>query len=71
LTLVGTSTNLIVNTMMLDAGLEGLHLMDFFPVGVIAAALGLAWLWIARNLLPNDKLDNDALMPYLLEARVS
>lgn len=29
LTLVGTSTNLIVNTMMLDAGLEGLHLLDF------------------------------------------
>ncbi|EHI51030.1 hypothetical protein ASJ32_19940 [Aeromonas salmonicida subsp. salmonicida] len=42
LTLVGTSTNLIVNTMVIEVGLPTLELLDFLPVGAIAALVGVA-----------------------------
>lgn len=36
LTLVGTSTNLIINSMLLEKGDAGFHFFDFLPVGLIA-----------------------------------
>lgn len=72
LTLVGTSTNLIVNTMVIEVGLPALDLLDFLPVGAIAALVGLGWLWLARNLLPSRPLYvKGEEEHYLVEARLA
>jgi di/tricarboxylate transporter len=43
-TLVGTSTNLVVNAMAINAGLPGFGLFDFAPVGLLLALVGAAYL---------------------------
>ncbi|WES91765.1 SLC13 family permease [Aeromonas hydrophila] len=70
LTLVGTSTNLIVNSMMIEAGLPGFHLMDFFPVGVCVAIVGIIWLWWRRDQLPATPLSTESVEHYLVEGRI-
>jgi di/tricarboxylate transporter len=48
-----TTVNLIVSGSLHDHGLEGFGVLDFAPVGIPAAAAGIAWvaLW-GRRLLP-------------------
>ncbi|MEZ6937124.1 MULTISPECIES: SLC13 family permease [Aeromonas] len=70
LTLVGTSTNLIVNSMMIEAGLPGFHLTDFFPVGVAVAIVGIIWLWWRREQLPAAPLNAESVEHYLVEGRI-
>jgi len=53
LTLIGTSTNLIVNSFVVDAGLPSLHFFDFLYIGLPLALLGLLYLvFISPHLLP-------------------
>jgi len=59
-TLIGTSTNLIVNGMVLDQeiipGLPSLDMFDFFPVGAAMAIIGIAYLVLfGKKLLPDRK----------------
>lgn len=59
-TLIGTSTNLIVNGMVIEQkGVEGLHeleLFDFFAVGGPMILIGIIFmLLIGKHLLPNRK----------------
>jgi di/tricarboxylate transporter len=50
LTLVGTSTNLLVNSLMVGRGLPALHIFDLFPVGiVIVLGCGLTMLACTRH----------------------
>lgn len=71
LTLIGTSTNLIVNSFVIDAGLEPIGFFDFTIIGVTVVACGLVVLIIGGYRLP-DRFDNqDAELPYMLEAVVS
>jgi di/tricarboxylate transporter len=53
LTLIGTSSNLVVNGYLRPAGLEPLGLFDFAPVGsvILASAMGYMLL-VGRRLLP-------------------
>ncbi len=61
-TLIGTSTNLVVNGMMVSEGLPSLGLFDIAWVGVPAAIAGfLFMLVIGRRLLPD--LDSDDIIP--------
>ncbi len=53
-TLIGTSTNLLVNSLAVQSGREGFGLFEFAPLGVIFAAVGLAYLMIARLFLLPD-----------------
>ena len=51
--LIGTSTNLVVNEMWTKSGQETFHLFDIAPVGVPVAIVGIAYIIIAgRWLLP-------------------
>ena len=50
-TLIGTSTNLVVNGLMIQNGLPGMSLFELSPIGVPYAAIGLAYLLIAAPLL--------------------
>ncbi|MDQ3289084.1 MAG: SLC13 family permease [Pseudomonadota bacterium] len=53
-TLVGTSTNLLVNSLAVSSGREGFTLFEFAPLGVIFVAVGVAYLMIVRNFLLPD-----------------
>ena len=67
MTLVGTSTNLIVNGMAVDAGLESLRIFDFFWVGFPMLLLGMIYLLIFSNkFLPNTE---DAISDFLEHSR--
>ncbi|TVQ33355.1 MAG: SLC13 family permease [Phycisphaeraceae bacterium] len=56
-TLIGTSTNLVVNGLMIaDSGMSGLRMFDIAWVGVPSAAIGIAFiLLMSRWLLPDRK----------------
>jgi di/tricarboxylate transporter len=55
-TLIGTSTNLVVNGLMVQNGLRGMHLFEIGMVGGPYALVGLTYLFIVRRwLLPDRK----------------
>ena len=69
ITLIGTSTNLLINSFMIENHLEPLSLFDFIYVGIPIALLGaFALLFIAR-FLPNIKVDTKK-QNYFIEAKV-
>ena len=69
ITLIGTSTNLLINSFMIENHLEPLSLFDFIYVGIPIALLGaVALLYIAR-FLPNIKV-NTQKQNYFIEAKV-
>ena len=55
-TLVGTSTNLIVNGLAIDAGFEPLSIFDFTAVGLPMLVIGLMYLLFFGNKLLPDTL---------------
>ncbi|MDN2662044.1 SLC13 family permease [Psychromonas sp. 14N.309.X.WAT.B.A12] len=70
LTLVGTSTNLIVNSLVLDANLPSLGFFDFTLVGIcVVAACGVT-LYLCRSLLPDRNMKSDTAQAYFIEAKV-
>lgn len=61
-TLIGTSTNLVVHGMVIDAGFQGFSMFELGKVGVIIAVVGLIYLWIfSSRLLPEERKDTDQL----------
>ncbi|WP_416768597.1 SLC13 family permease [Sulfurimonas sp. ST-25] len=72
MTLIGTSTNLIVNGFVVDAGLTPLSLFDFIYVGLpLAVAGGLFLSLFGSKLLPTYATKGRAQGErYFLEARV-
>lgn len=72
LTLIGTSTNLIVNSFVENAGLEPLGFFEFTQVGALLVVGGLTLLTILANFLPDRREESeDEALPYLLEAHVA
>jgi len=72
LTLIGTSTNLIVNSFVENAGLVPLGFFEFSIVGVVIVVLGVGLLTLLANVLPDRREDStEETLPYLLEARVA
>lgn len=72
LTLVGTSTNLVVNSFLDKAGLP---LLQFFTttgvaIGVVLAGMAMVWL-IADRLPITEKAQGEDPLPYFLEARLA
>ena len=57
-TLIGTSTNLVVHGMVLDAGFEGFSMFELGMVGVPVAIAGICYLFAFSNkLLPDERKD--------------
>lgn len=57
-TLIGTSTNLVVNGLLIAEGRPGLGLFDIAWVGIPCAVVGVAFLLLASNrLLPDRSID--------------
>lgn len=75
ITLIGTSTNLVVNAMAVQAGEKSLGIFDFTPVGSIMLVIGVLYLvYIAPKILPskNNKIDDlmDTARQYFVETVV-
>lgn len=57
-TLIGTSTNLVVHSMILDAGMKGFSMFELGKVGVFIALAGIIYLFLfSKKLLPDNRPD--------------
>jgi di/tricarboxylate transporter len=72
-TLVGTSTNILVNSIAISAGLAGFGMFEFARLGVVMVAAGIIYiLFIGRHMLPRrdgetQTIDKYRLTDYLAE----
>ena len=66
-TLIGTSTNLIVNSFLIDAGEPGLAFFDFFIVGSLATCAGICTLLLTGSLLPAYQLKEVKAAEFLVD----
>jgi di/tricarboxylate transporter len=70
-TLVGTSTNLVVNSLVVQAGMPSLGMFDFMWVGLpVALVCGGALLVVSRWLPHNSTNSRAASLQFLMEATV-
>ncbi len=59
-TLIGTSTNLVIHGMVIDAGFKGFTMFELGKVGLIITVVGLIYLFIASpRLLPAERVSRD------------
>ena len=70
LTLIGTSTNLIVNSFVVDAGLPSLGFFEFSIIGLAGFAAGMIVLITMSHRLPDHTQDESEELVYFLEAHV-
>lgn len=63
LTLIGTSTNIIVNELYIGAGGPGFGLFDFTPMGLVYSAGGIAFILLFGQKLLPDRAPLSALVP--------
>lgn len=74
-TLVGTSTNLIVNAIARESGHPGFSMFEFTPLGLIFFAVGGVYLltvgrWLLPNTRSNELVEQYELGKYITELRV-
>lgn len=74
-TLIGTSTNLLVNSVARDLGHPGFSMFDFLGLGLCTMAIGFAYvLLVGRHLLPEHRqaelTETYELGKYITELRV-
>jgi di/tricarboxylate transporter len=70
LTLVGTSTNLIVNSLVLGSGLPALSFFDFTLVGTcLVIACGVT-LWFLLRFLPDHAVSSEVVQNYFIDAKI-
>jgi di/tricarboxylate transporter len=75
-TLIGTSTNILVNSMAVDKGMDAFAFFEFAPLGLTMTIAGIIYLIAARWLLPKRKgeeqqVDRYHLAGYLAELQVT
>lgn len=55
-TLIGTSTNLVVDSMIQDAGMKGFSMFELGKVGIFIAITGIIYLFVfSKKLLPAER----------------
>ncbi|WP_445768648.1 SLC13 family permease [Rheinheimera sp.] len=70
LTLIGTSTNLIVNGFVEQSGEPLLGFFDFTLLGLLVLSAGIVVLVIGARWLPDKRDDDNKVTPYYLTAHV-
>ncbi|MDN7124524.1 SLC13 family permease [Pseudidiomarina sp. 1APP75-32.1] len=71
LTLIGTSTNLVVNSFLVETGHPGIGFFDFLPVGLGVLLVAGATTVVASYLLPKGKVASDISQDYFLDAKIT
>ena len=71
LTLIGTSTNLVVNSFLVETGHPGFNFFDFLPIGLGVLAIAGLTTCLAAYLLPNNQVASDISQDYFLDAKVT
>ncbi len=74
-TLIGTSTNILVNSIATSNGMEAFGFFEFGPLGLTMTVVGIIYLTIARWFLPKrtgeeQQVDRYHLADYLAELQV-
>ncbi|WP_127144835.1 SLC13 family permease [Pelagibacterium montanilacus] len=72
-TLIGTSTNILVDSVAQQSGMEPFHIFEIAPLGVVAAVLGILAMIALKGLLPDRTtvstvLSGDSGKKFVLEA---
>lgn len=70
MTLIGTSTNLIVNSFVMQNNLPSLKIFDFFIIGFCTSIFVIFTIIIFSNLLPNIKTKIENINKHLIYAKV-
>ncbi|MGM0906941.1 MAG: SLC13 family permease [Pseudomonadota bacterium] len=70
LTLIGTSTNLIVNSLFAETGHDGFAFFDFTLVGAGVLGAGLLVLFVVSRFLPNLPEADEGRRDYFVEAEL-
>ncbi|MGM0485018.1 MAG: sodium:proton antiporter, partial [Candidatus Krumholzibacteriota bacterium] len=71
-TLIGTSTNILVNSIASDSGLRPLSMFEFLPMGIIFLAGGFLYLILyGIRMLPDYKQERDLTSQYEMEKSIS
>jgi di/tricarboxylate transporter len=75
-TLIGTSTNILVNSIAVEKGLAPFGLFEFAPLGIAMSLVGIGYLLIMTRWLPKrrgevEQVDKYRLADYLAELRVT
>ncbi len=75
-TLIGTSTNLIVNGMVVEDGMKSLHIFDFAIVGIPMIIIGFLYMYfIGYKLLPTHYITaenvNKNKREYIVEVQIT
>jgi len=76
-TLIGTSTNILVNSIAISQGMEAFGLFEFAPLGLAMSTVGIIYLiLIGRSLLPKrraaaEQVDKYRLADYVAELKVA
>lgn len=68
-TLIGTSTNMVVNSFWMDLGNPSLDFFAFFPVGIALLVTGLIIIILRKNTLPEHHLQTDS-QKYFVDLKV-
>ena len=72
LTLIGTSTNLIVNAFVVDANLPPIGFFEFTQIGLMLVVSGVMLLMLLCRWLPNrNRIENQVSQMYFFEAKVA
>jgi di/tricarboxylate transporter len=71
ITLVGTSTNLIINSLLIDQGHAQLQFFDFTVIGLTVSATCLLVIYLRIPTLPDMDINQQNSVDYLVEAKVS
>ncbi|SBT18939.1 Sodium-dependent dicarboxylate transporter SdcS [Marinomonas gallaica] len=72
-TLIGTSTNLVINSFLISAGLPEFGLFELSKIGIPVAVICLLCLFVFRHLLPQHQHDRETSSEnnYFLTAQVT
>lgn len=70
MTLIGTSTNLVVNSMWMKQGHEAIGFFDLTAIGIVVFAVGSVILYFTSLLLPNREMVKEPVEEYFVEAKI-
>lgn len=71
MTLIGTSTNLVVNSMWVEQGQKSIGFFDLTPIGIVIFIVGSIVLFFTSLLLSKSHIQEVEIDEYFVEAKVS